>query len=758
MRRSQAERYAQWALRTATALVVVVAGVYAYRSWQAQQARKVAPPPVPVTVQQQSTSFSFSQKIEGRTLFTIRASKHVQFLEGAKSRLEDVWITIHGRQGQRFDNLHTRECTYEPETGLITCAGEVQIDLESAEEARQRPGERVIHISTRNVSFDRNTGQATTQAPVEFRFPYGHGRCVGVAYNAGEGVVQLLGHVEMTLTSASAGRRPIEPVKLTGNGMEYDRDTRTLRLLPPVRVVQQQRELTAGTLVLNFSPHLRAERLTAGGNPQLVAAEPRGPDGSGRGRLTVSAAEIVALFQPDGWLRSVAAGENARGTWRVNGAEDTFTARRVELELEDTRNLPRLLTATGDVRVTSRPQGAPRPARVLETGALRVAFGPGARPREPRVVSAESLAPATIELAGGDETTRVRSERLTAEFDQRNLVQHLVGMGGAEIERRIGGRPPQITRSREVTMTLGPDGAWTEIEQRGEVRFREDARTAEAQQARFVRATETITLKGNAVVADSLTRTAAPSISIQLRSGEIRAEGGVRTSYLAAERNGITNLAPQPAHISADTLAANRDTGRALYSGRARLWQGDSVIEAAAIELDREARRLDARNAIRAIFPQGVAGKNSERILWRVQAGSLTWWSGEQRVRLEENVDAESQTGRIRARTMDLFLASPEGGAQQLARAVAAGGVTVWSRTDAGPAGQQSNARRGTAERAEYLAAESKFVLSGGNPTLFDAIHGTTSGRQLTFFFADDRILVESDAGTRTLTKYRIEK
>ncbi|MDP9337472.1 MAG: hypothetical protein M3P45_01250, partial [Acidobacteriota bacterium] len=87
------------------------------------------------------------------------------------------------------------------------------------------------------------------------------------------------------------------------------------------------------------------------------------------------------------------------------------------------------------------------------------------------------------------------------------------------------------------------------------------------------------------------------------------------------------------------------------------------------------------------------------------------------------------------------------GGAQQISRAVGTGGVTV-----------EEQSRKATAERAEYTAADGKFVMSGGNPTLFDGTQGTTTGRQLTFFLADDTIIVDSENGSRTLTKHRVEK
>jgi hypothetical protein len=48
--------------------------------------------------------------------------------------------------------------------------------------------------------------------------------------------------------------------------------------------------------------------------------------------------------------------------------------------------------------------------------------------------------------------------------------------------------------------------------------------------------------------------------------------------------------------------------------------------------------------------------------------------------------------------------------------------------------------------------------MSGGTPTIFDGAEGTTTGRQLTFFLADDTIIVDSENGSRILTRHRVEK
>ena len=120
----------------------------------------------------------------------------------------------------------------------------------------------------------------------------------------------------------------------------------------------------------------------------------------------------------------------------------------------------------------------------------------------------------------------------------------------------------------------------------------------------------------------------------------------------------------------------------------------------------------------------------------------------------------QSEEQRMRAPVLDLYFtrtaapapngassANAPGGAQQISRAVGTGGVSV-----------EEGSRKATAERGEYIAATGKFVMSGGNPTLYDGSAGTTTGRQLTFYLADDTIIVDSENGSRTLTKHRVEK
>lgn len=764
MKTSEAAKYARWAATAAAALALIAAGVYAWQRWQLAQAQKNAPPPVPVEVQRQSETFSYS-RVEGqRTLFTIRASQVSELREGGKSLLQDVWITIYGRSGQRFDNIHAGQCDYLPAEGRITCAGDVQIDLESAGEARANPGQRAIRIRTGNVWFLRETGVAGTDRPVEFQFEHGHGRAVGVRYSTESAVVRLERDVQLTL--AAQGPPGAEPVTLTASAMEYRRAASTMQLLGPVRAHQGLRELTASNMTLQFDSAMRAQRLTAHGargdaRPQLKWIEPGGAE------QQLVADEFAASFLPDGRVARVTAQGSVQGQALRGARVDRLAAQQATLELEG-QNEPRRLEAHGAVRVESR---AGSQMHLLESDALQLDF---AAVRGRRALTRwQTLAPASLELRDSAEVTLLRAARFAGEFGADQRMRRLLGSGGVEIVRRPAGAVEQRTTSQEFAVEFGARGQWTRAEQSGRVRFREGERTVEAERASMVRATDTLTMEGPATVADAVSRTTAARIEINQRTGEALAAGNVRTSYLqatpgAASSAPVPNLAREPAHITASQLRVSRPAsspvsppGKASYSGQARLWQGGAVIEAERIELERSGQRLDAMGKVRGVFPEAVAGgtppsrfgdqhsgtEGRERAgVVRFAAGRLTYWGAESRARLEEAVTVESPATRLAARQITLAFASANG-EQRVTTAEGAGGCTV-----------RQGERRGAAERCTYDASAGKFVLSGGQPSLSDPVLGVTTGRQLTFFLADDRILIESAEGTRTVTRHRVEK
>ena len=787
MRNSEARRYARWSAGVAGLLAVVVTGVYLRGLWVAKQAEKKAPPAVPAAVEQRSNEFSFS-KVQGqRTIYTVKASRTTEFKEGSRNLLEDVSITVYGKKGERNDTLRTRACDFISSTGKIGCAGEVQISLQPRGAAPANA--KAIQVVTSGISFDRNSGQVRTDKPVTFRWPAGEGRAVGVQYDSNDGTLRLERSVEMTLTVSPPGLHsrglplgtqgkqaepapaqgteepPEKAVHVTGDSMMFRRGVRAVQILGAVHAQQTTHELMAESLLLELDESFHARRLVASGHPHMRDSDVQGP-------MALDADEISAVLTPEGSVETIVANGNVRGSRNTSAGKDGIVAGRVQVDLATLQNVPRLLTAGGGVTMTSQGATAAGGTRRVESEGLEIHFAKTSRPGQALLESVNTLAPARVEWqniatptgasangASVMQTMRMRGQRMNLQFDGQNQLQQLTSSGGVEVTRQLGDGPEQATASRELTAKFSNTGEWSTVEQTGDVRFHDGTRTGQGDRAHLDRATNTATLTGSVILADATMRTTAQSATFTQGSNELRADGNVLSSDLHAGTGSLTNLAAEPAHVSAAHLVADVARGHAVYSGGSRLWQGDSVIEADTVELDNPSHVLVARGHVRGVFPQSAwspkGGMTASRPahpgteLWHVRGGLLTYWEPESRARLEQDASSESAEGSIHANQIDLYFSTSTlaSSVKQLSRAVATGEVSV-----------RQGDRRGTSNRGEYTASDGKFVLSGGEPTLYDSDGDTTTGRQLTFFFADDRIVVDSEEGSRTLSLHRVEK
>lgn len=782
MRTTEAAQYARWSAGIAVLLVILVACVYGARDWQSRQARKKVPAAVPSSVEQRSAGFSFSKVVGNRTEFTVRASHATEFVEGGRSLLEDVWITAYGGAGERFDNLHTRTCDYLTASESISCAGDVQMDLDRASDqhpqgagAREANGSRLVQVATSHVSFDHKTGLATTDRPANFRFSQGEGHGVGFRYEAQQGEIQLLSAVQLALHGADSADHTSQDadqiLNLSGSSMTFERDQRLIHVMGPVHAHQAGFDLRCGRLEVELDEHMYAHRLIATEQPELRSDSPT--------RISLKAVTITALASPTRIEAIIAEGGVHALSQKPEG-DDQLQADRMETELYPVSNQPRLLVATGNVVVHSNRAGA---MRNLETSILRLDFAPTKQGEEAKLKHA--LTPAgtvefrdTTTLSGKPALERMclTAQRLEADFTGQNDLKELRGSQGVQFERQIGEGSAQTTTSQEMIAQFASRGGWSIVDQTENVQLHQDNESAQAERAHFDRASNTTVLEGSVVVTDATSRTTARSAIFNQTTNEVRALGRVATVENSTSGSQFVNFAPGPGRVSGDRLDANSATGHAVYSGNARLWQGDSIVEGDIIELDRQTHTLTATSQVHAVFPQAAASQSqvasrrgpAKPDFWHAQGNHLIYRSDENRGRIEQNVRAHSDEGSMTAEAIDFFFAPAQnstipganasgkspGGTQnggttgeQLVRASAFGNVNV-----------EQAGRHGKASRADYTAEDGRFVLSGGTPTVYDASGNATQGRQLTFFFGDDSIDIDSAEGLRTLTLHQVEK
>ncbi len=788
----------------ALVFAALTVGIYLKRGWTRLIERRNAPPPTAVNVERQSTVLTFSKVEENRTIFTVEASKSTDFRGLNATDLEGVKITIFGKDGGRHDTMETHTCRYAKDSGDINCAGDVDITLVSAEHwkaAGSKPGSpETMKVNTRAMIFNRASGTAKTERDVRFTFANGSGQAVGAEYSSDQGTLRLQRNVQLKLHPPTnpkkigeASAAKAEPVEVSGTRMDFSRDAGTIFLAGPAEAKTQTARLTAAAFLLELDENFRAKRVIAKAAGRNV--RPEFTAHSGKGQQQISADEMTATLAPQGWIMHAEASGSVSGE-AVRGQEtQSVKAQSASMEMVPGQNAPRLLVLKGAVDARTNSRGGAHSEsdsdrRRLTTEELRLTFAEKAAEKGSgksggngtRLVAADTPVSGRIEwneaanAAAKAAQTVVQADQLGLKFDAAGKASRLDARGNVQTERNLAGADQQTATAKNGFVELQPQGSWSRMELSEDVHLNEGQRAARADHAAFERADQSATLTGHAIARDATSLTAAKKLTFWQTTGAMRGEGGVHSSDLSA-RGGTVHLAPAASHISADQVAGNSKTGRALYAGHARLWQGDSVLEADSIELLKNEKMMNAVGNVRAVFPQApgnlkdsTPGGNASPkppVLWHAQSAKMTYWDQENRARLERDVVVQSPDDKINSALLDLYFtqapsAAAAGassaveaangkamtvGAKQISRAVAAGSVMV-----------QQGDRRATAEHGEYTAADGKFVMTGGNPTIFDASKGTTVGRQLTFFLADATIIVDSENGSRTLTKHRVEK
>lgn len=750
MRNQEAARYARWAATAAGLVALIVVGFYVVRAIRAARRHNTTAQVAP-SVQQQMQTFTYNGMEGNRTLFTIRASRATEFKAGSPALLEDVWISIYGRQGDRNDSIHTHECSYAQKTGAVQCTGEVTIDIRGGKPQSGAPAQGAVHVTTSDITFDAQKGEADSPAPVEFSLPQGHGSGVGISYQTRAAIVRVQRAVkfEMTPDARTGGA----PVHVEAASMEVRRDDRKVLLGGPVNVQQGDRMLAAGHVTVSLGESFHARQVLAEGNPSMRASR--------RGDVfQASASTITADLNSEGWVEHLSLIGNVAGARHSANGSSRFSSDRVEFAMHPARNILRHMIATGTVSAESQQDGV---LQVLKTSTLQMNFSAASRPDEQHVQTAQALGPSTIVMKDARETTELRAPKFGAQFTNAGRLGHLVGGPGVEVRRTSGASPSQTSTAQSMSASFAPDGQWTAVEETGKVSFTEGDRKGFAERAKIDRTNGQIALTGSPVIEDASSRTTAKTVTLNQKAGEFAAQGGVVTTYSAGNSDNSSKSGAGPAHISAEKLTGSTSSGGVVYSGHARLWQGNSLLEAERIAISRDQKAFSATGNVTTAFIQtsgasllpAADSKKSGPALWRAYAPELAYSGDQGQVHLTGGVRIVSGDVSLAAKTLDLVLTaakpiatstvSPLGG--QLTRAVARGDVVV-----------RQGAVRATADTAVYTAADEKFVLSGGKPTITDVSGNSASGRSLTFFIPNDTILIDSQEGSRTLTKYRVEK
>ena len=162
-------------------------------------------------VDQQTQAFVLSKTSGGQALYTVQASQVTNFKDTGKTLLHHVSILIFGKKGDHRDHVASPECEVDTAKSIFFFPGEVEMDLggEAADSASpaKRAASPPVHIVTSGLTFDQNSGIATTEKEVRFQFEGGEGISQGGSYNPQDRTITMKAQAQFTIWRSSSDQK-----------------------------------------------------------------------------------------------------------------------------------------------------------------------------------------------------------------------------------------------------------------------------------------------------------------------------------------------------------------------------------------------------------------------------------------------------------------------------------------------------------------------------------------------------------------------
>ena len=811
---SPVSRLRRWFALGAILMVATVAGMYFYARWSLRKAVHDLPAKMGLDIQQTAEGFSISKSIEGRTQFTVSASKAVQFKDGGRADLHNVKIVIYGKDAGRFDQVTADDFEYDPVSGNVTAKGRVLIDLEANPEGMRHsdqtpPAQRrsPIHLETDGLVFNRHTGDASSAGKVVFQTPQASGSAVGIEYVAKTGTMNLLSAVAMTVN------RP-QPVHLNADHGVITKQPHQV-VLTTVHMTREQQEARSDHATFFLREDDTVDHILAEGDVETVlhgrsSSNSETHERSDRAELFLTGARnllTTAILTGNVQLASL-------GTQPADAAAGQatlhFAGRQMlkTVHAEDGVRLTQKNRESGLVAVPSASKGG---AQDVEMTAPVMDF----MVKDGRLLErAETSGPPRIVVTqpGANQKTVVTAAKFTAKFTENNRLATLHGEPDAKIFSSLiqaskiqaskidaskidaskagsskTGSPAQTDRvstSRMLDVVFFPEGGVRSIMQTGGFVYVDGTQKAWAQRGEYTTADQLAVLTGSPRVVDGGMTTTAQTIRMNRATGDAIAEDNVKSTYsdLKAQPDGGMLASSDPIHVTSRSMTANRSTAIAVYTGDARLWQDANVVEAPTLQFDRDHRTIFAQGVGQGEVSVGTglrpvrAGqspaptqapaqpvstvlvqvdKNGTVTPLRITSARLNYADVERRIFLDGGVTTKASDATMTGQRMTVFLL-PRSQSKAGANPAMPGQVDRIIAEDQVVITQPT--RHATGERLVYTSADDKFVLTGGPPSIFDAERGKTTGDSLTFYKHDDRVLVEGRETSPAVTRTQVAR
>lgn len=753
-----------------TAMLAAVVRDYVGTQNNGPAAAAGEPEVLPSNLDSKAAGWRWSQSSGESNKVEIRAASFRQIKETMLFELEDVELRIYQEGSPSFDLVTSKSAEFDPATETLYSESEVTIllDVREGQDFSRDPPTRIV---TTGVTFETKSGVARTDRETQYYFENGFGRSAGAFYHSTHRYFRMDSEVYLEKHSPQADRAPL---KIRGAELTYFEEAQRVELKGPAQLERGSRLIEAPWAALD---------LVDGAIRRIEADYAKGKDHGPGGETRFQADKVEVRYSPDQVLEQV----TGKGDATLASISETSVRRAAGGQIDLHYAVPpgeqdsRLREAfvKEDARVEFEAAGTETGRgglRRLSAGWIRLEMRPGGD----EVRGMETLTPGRLEIlpAEGANSWRrtLTADRIRTGYGPGSRLENLDAAGNVALRNeppqgRGGKASPLLSWSNRLEGRFDPQtGELAALKQWDAFRFEQGPQSGSAEEAVFdTRANRTM-FRGQARVDGPESSVSASAVVLDDEAGTMTAEGDVSSVHAgtqsgqekgeAAAAAGV--FSPQePVFATAAKMLSDQRSGVLEYHGGARLWQGESRIEAEEVVIRRRDKKLQARGNVstRLTEEQASAGGEEseagarETQLVYIQADTLDYDDTGLEAVYRGDVVFKRENLLLQSRWLRALLRPvSEDGGGRLHKAFAKGGVRLRER--AAPA---ETARTAFAENAEYVPSEETVILRGGPARLVEPAGDQTHGAELIYSTGDGRLLVLGGDGSRAYSYRRRE-
>jgi LPS export ABC transporter protein LptC len=678
----------------------------------------------------------------------LRAARDITFADN-HHELEDVHLEVYPPTGDKPDQIKARRSIYDPEKGIISFAGDVNVETRDNLKAK-----------TEIFIYNQKVETAETDQPITFTRENISGQATGAFLDAKNKRLELRSNVSITVTpEVKEGAKPVprsKPVVIRSAHATFDQGTLHLAFSGGATAEQERDVMSGDNLSATLNAQKRLQKIEARGNSYLRSMT------EGRA-VEVHAVDMDFFLDSDQQLQRALATRDVRTQSLDADAEMQLTGANL-LEVNfvpqaDRSLLKEMRTEGRSVLTLSAPKSRaadPRAAnKRLTADTVKLIWRVTGRDleRAEAVGNAELFIEPVQKTATADRKT-LTSARFDCDFyETGNLARTFTASSDSKVvidpvvptEQRA---QRTITSQKMVALIVRDTQDIERLDAQGDAKFTELDRNGLAGSAEYTAADEMVRLRGGEpTVWDSRARTKATEIDSDTRSDISYSRGKTATTYYSQEQTGGAtpfSKVKSPVYITSDRAEFRHVEGIAIYTGTARAWQDDNFVRADKLTIYRETKRMEGDGHVQSALYQARRRTQSgggELVPAFATADRMSYADSDRLLHYEGSVDIKQGTDRITSAVANVYLLKEN---NELEKTIAEREVVL---TQPG--------RRGTGDWGQYTAADETLILKGNPARVEDTEQGATEGGRLTVYLRESRVVADDARGPQSPGRVR---